>query len=285
MKQALFAFLLGSLVSTVSAADYISIVGSPVVGRVLAAGGEDLKKAVDVEFKANMEVNSARAIGAMADGLVDLAITPRRMMPEEQAARADKEFTETVVGYQSLVIIVSDDLWRTGVRALTKEQLRSLYEGDIKNWRDVGGPNLPVQYLNRSSAYGVWDAFMIFLYGDVRKSPLSKADVVDNAEELKTMVQFKSGSFSVLEFAFYEDGHGLHALGLKQPDGSVVEPTVTNVANGTYPIIRPLVFSTNRKPTGKVRELLEYLMSDVGQAIVKRSGNVTAAEVEAAKGK
>jgi phosphate transport system substrate-binding protein len=282
---ALFTSLTSALLSPAFSAEYISIRGTPPVGRILDVGGAQLKAKLDVDFKANTDGSSLEAIYYMANGAVDLAMTPRHMTPQEQASKPDKQFFERVVGYQALVIIVSDELWRAGIHALTKEQFRSLYEGDIKNWRDVGGPNKEVTYYNRSSTYGVWDQFMIFLYGDVRKAPLSRAEAIDSPDELKTGVQFSTGSFSVLEFPFYKEGEGLHALGIKLPDGSVVEPTLANLANGRYEMMRPLVFSTNRQPTGKVRELLEYLMSPDGQALVKKSGNVPAVELDAEKDK
>jgi phosphate transport system substrate-binding protein len=272
------ASLTGIFAATAAAPDYISIRGTTVVGRILDAGGAELKSELDVEFKAFTDTSSAEAIGYMAVGAVDLAMTPRHMTAQEQAMRPDKEFNETVVGYQSIVIIISDELWEAGVKALTREQLRSLYEGDIKNWREVGGPNRTVTYINRTTAYGVWD-------GDVRKAPLSKVDAIDRSEELKTAVQFNTSAFSVLECSYFKEGQGLHALGIKKADGTVIEPTLANVVNGSYEMVRPLVFTTNRKPTGKVRDLLEYLTSDKGQALVKRAGNIPATEFDAEKAK
>ncbi len=284
-RLALFAGLLCGLLSAGFGADYVSIRGTRVVARVLEVASDEIKSDLDIDFTPHTTGTSAEAIYYMANGGVDIAITPRRMTAQEQAAKPDKHFTETVVGVQSLAIIVSDELWKGGVQALTKEQLRAIYEGDIKNWNEVGGPNRAITFFNRSSTNGVWDLYMLYLYGDVRKGPLSNSEKIDGPEELKGSVQFTRGSYSVLEFAYYKEGEGLHALGLKQPDGTVIDATLANIANGTYEMQRPLVFSVNRQPIGKVRDLLEYLMAPKGQAFVRKAGDIAQVDIDAEKKK
>jgi ABC-type phosphate transport system substrate-binding protein len=131
----------------------------------------------------------------------------------------------------------------------------------------------------------VWDLYVTYLYGEVRRARLSKSEVIDNPDEAKTAVQFSTSSFSLLEFGAYTEGKGIRALGLKQADGTVVEPTLANIANGRYEIARPLVLITGRQPTGKLRDMLEFMSSAKGQAVVRKTWNVAAADLEAEKKK
>lgn len=283
MKLRLPLALLLVLSPIADAAHYVSVRGSAVVARVMEEAAADLLRDHDLEFRAATDGSSSEAIYQLANGVVELAISVRMMTAEERAAFPSKRFVETVIGQQALAIVVSSDVWRGGVKALTKEQLRAIYERDIRNWKDVGGPDMPISYFNRESTHGVWDLYMQFLYGDVRKAPLSKAEVIDNPDETKTTVQFKEGALSLLEFGAYKDGQGFHALGIKQPDGSVVEPTMANIANGRYSVARPLVIITGKQPTGKLRDMVEFMKSERGQDAVKKTGNVPAMELDAAK--
>jgi phosphate transport system substrate-binding protein len=47
-----------------------------------------------------------------------------------------------------------------------------------------------------------------------------------------------------------------------------IEPTVANVKNGTYPIVRPLNMLTNGEPGELAQAFLDYILSPDGQAIV-----------------
>ncbi len=283
MKLRLSLAWLLALSPIAEAAHYVSVRGSAVVARVMDAASTDLLRDHDIEFRAATDGSSADAIYQLANNVVELAISVRMISAEERSAYPAKRFIETVIGHQALVVIVSGDVWKGGVKALTKEQLRAIYEREIRNWKEVGGPDLPITYYNRESTHGVWDLYMMFLYGDVRKAPLSKSEVIDNPEETKTTIQFKEGAFSVLEFGAYKEGSGVHAISVKQPDGSVVAPTLQNIANGRYGVVRPLVIITGKQPTGKLREMVDFMKSEQGQAAVKKTWNVSATELEAAK--
>jgi phosphate transport system substrate-binding protein len=266
-------------------AEYVSVRGSAVVARVMEAAAPELAQHHNIEFRAVTDASSSEAISQVANGVIDLAIAARMIKPEEKASRPDKRFVETVIGKQAVAVIVSDDLWRNGVQTLTKTQLRDIYERRILNWKEVGGPNRAITFFNRESTYGVWDLYMTFLYEDVRRAGLSKSEVIDNPEEAKTAVEFSTSSFSLLELGAYTEGKGIHALGIKQPDGTVVEPTLANIANDRYEIARPLVLITSKQPTGKLREMVEFMISPKGQAAVRKCGNIPATDLVAAKKK
>jgi phosphate transport system substrate-binding protein len=47
-----------------------------------------------------------------------------------------------------------------------------------------------------------------------------------------------------------------------------VAGTEANVKNGTYKIVRPLLFVTKGELTGLVKEFIDFCLSDAGQTIV-----------------
>lgn len=262
------------------AQDTISVRGSSVVAVPLTLMAEGIKEEVGIEFKVVTEGGSSDAIFRMAGGYIDVALSTRYMNAGEKAEHPEKTFKETLIGRQVLAVVVSDTVWRSGIRALTKEQLRGIYEHEIKNWKELGGEDRDLTYFNREVGRGAWDLFMIFLYGDARKAPLSKADMLLDSKDVLTTVEFNNGAVSVMDFADVK-GEGIHALGIKLADGSVVEPTIENIASGRYELSRPLLAITGRQATGKFGKFLGFLLSEKGQAAVKQAGCVTSAELKA----
>ena len=255
------------------AQDLISVRGSAVAARALAVAAPILEKEYDIRLNFVAEPTGLDLVDKLGRDVFDVALVTRKLTGQEAALRPEKKFTEMQFGRQAVLIIVPDQVWQSGVRSLTKDQLRAIYEEEIKNWKSVGGEDRAITYFNRESGRGIWDLFMIFLYGDVRKAPLSKAEVLNDGNDVRTAVEFNGGSLSLLEYGEMQ-GERVHALGIKQPDGTVVEPTPENFANGKYELSRPLYFVTGKQPTGKTRDFLEFMLSKKGQECVQKSGHV-----------
>jgi phosphate transport system substrate-binding protein len=264
------------------AQDLISVRGSTVVARALAVAAPTLEKDYNIKINFVAEINGLEIADKLGRDVFDVALYTRRMTAQETALRPEKKFFETLVGKQSVLIVVPDQVWRSGVRALTKEQLRMIYEREVKNWKQLGGEDREIVYFNREVGRGIWDLFMIFLYGDVRRAPLSKAEVLTNADDVRTAVEFNGGSISLLEYGDLQ-GDRLHPLGIKLDDGSTVDPTPSNIASGRYELSRPLYFVTAKQPTGKVREVIEFMRSQPGQDCVRKAGHVPLSDLEKKK--
>ena len=71
----------------------------------------------------------------------------------------------------------------------------------------------------------------------------------------------------------------MFALSLKL-DGREVGPTHGNIASGAYPMSRPLFLLANGAPTGDALTMVELLLGARGQALVKKHGYLTLAELK-----
>ena len=274
----LCVFALGNIL----AEDTITVRGSSVVAKSLTLASGAIKEDLGIDFKVVTEGGSSDAIFRMAAGFVDVAISTRFMTAGEKAEHPEKTFKEILIGRQALGIVVSDTVWRSGIHALSKEQLRAIYENNFTNWKQLGGEERDLAFFNREVGQGVWDLFMIFLYGDARKAPLSKAEVLTDSGDVRTTVEFNNGAISIIDLTEVK-GEGIHALGIKLADGTVMEPTFQNIESGRYELSRPLLAITGQQTTGKLRKFLDYLIGEKGQAFVKKAGGVTLAELKAAK--
>lgn len=261
------------------AEELISIRGAQAAAEPVNAAAAQIKKDTGLEFRIVTEGGSGGAVSALGEDVVDVALLSRKLSVREHADWPNRKFHEARIGQQALVIVVPEQLWNGGVHALTKEQFRNIYEGRVKNWKAVGGPDRKIVFYNRDVRSSAWELLMFFLYEDTRKAPSSEAEVLAEPSDVTTAVQYNGGSISVLEYNAKRPAV-LRALGIRLDDGTVVEPTAANVASGKYELARPLVIATARKPAGKVRTFVEFMLGAEGQAFVKMTGHLSNAELE-----
>ena len=261
------------------AEELISIRGAQVAAEPVNAAAAQIKKDTGLEFRIVTEGGSGGAVSALGEDVVDVALLSRKVSVREHADWPSRKFHEARIGQQALVIVVPEPVWNGGVHALTKEQFRNIYEGRVKNWKAVGGPDRKVVFYNRDLRSSAWELLMFFLYEDTRKAPPSEAEVLAEPSDVTTAVEYNGGSISVLEYNAKRPA-AVRALGIRLPDDSVVEPTAANVASGKYELARPLVIATARKPAGKVRRFVEFMLGPEGQAFVKMTGHLSNAELD-----
>ena len=267
-----------TLVAFTRADELISIRGAQVAAEPVNAAAARIKKGMGLEFHIVTDGGSGGAVAGIGEDVVDVALLSRKILPGEHANWPDRKFHEAQFGRQALLVVVPDQVWNSGVHALAKEQLRDIYEGRVKNWKTLGGQDRKIVFYNRDVRGSVWELFMVFLYDDTRKAPPSEAEVLVEPSDVTTAVEYNGGSISVLEYNAQRPA-AVHALGIRLDDGTVAEPTPANIASGRYELARPLVIATSRKPAGKVRRFVEFMLGDEGQAFVKKTGHVTNAEL------
>jgi phosphate transport system substrate-binding protein len=275
------AMLIGSLPGA-GGQEWVAVRGVPVAAEAVNLAAGQIKKDTGLEFVVATEGGNGAAIDAIGEDLVDLALLNRAISPRERAAHPEKSFFEAQFGMQALLIVVPEQVWKSGVRSVTKEQLRGIYEGSVTNWKALGGDDRKIVFFNRNVARHQWELLATFLYEDIRKAPLSTAETLEQPGDVTTTVEFNGGSISFLEYNAPRNER-IHALGIKLPDGTVVEPTAANIAAGRYELARPLIMATARKPAGKVRRLVDFMLGPTAQEFVKRTGHIPNSELAAGK--
>jgi phosphate transport system substrate-binding protein len=262
------AFSTGFIICTLCAKadEPVRLQGVAALTRVMKAAAPQLRE-LDVEIKVEEECTNARAVAALGNGEIDLALLGRTLTAEERASYPDKFFEELRVGDQTIVLLASRAIWESGVRALQREQIMEIYEGRVPSWKRFGGEDRSPKFFEPAHGYGVWEIFVTWLYGDARKAPAVPWDVVADGAEAQTAVQFHTGAVSVAA-ARWADRREAFPLAIVDATGAAIEPTPENVTAGKYPLTRPAFVVIGNKPTGSRRKVLEFLRSEKGQALM-----------------
>jgi len=178
----------------------------------------------------------------------------------------NKKPTEYKVALDGLSVYVNED---NTVKELTLDQLKGIFTAKITNWKEVGGPDLPITIYSRENSSGTYE----FFKGNVLKNEdfASSAQTMPGTAALVQAVGKDKGAIGYGGAAY---GKGVKHLNVKKDDASpAVEPTEENVENQSYPIWRYLyVYVNPALDKDDVAAYLNWIRSDDGQKIVKDQG-------------
>lgn len=250
----------------------IQIKGSDTMVNLGQAWAEAFNK---IHPDANIAVTgggSGTGISALINGTCDIAETSRAMEPKEIKAAEAKgvEPVEEKVALDGIAVVVSV---KNPVKNLTMDQLRSIFMGDITNWKELGGKNMQIVLLSREVNSGTHLFF---------KEHVLRRGVTKGPEEFSPMALLMPSSQAIAdEIANNENAIGYYGMGYISPKQKVIavakdanspyiEPKITSIKDNSYPISRPLFMCTNGKPQGAVKDFIDFVYSKDGQEIVKK---------------
>lgn len=223
---------------------------------------------------------SGTGIAALINGTVDIANSSRQIKDSElEQARANgQDPIEHIVGYDALAIFIHKD---NPMDEITLDQLAEIYgeNGMFESWPQLGVevPGCRDQEIIRVSRQNNSGTFAYF-----REAVLNEGDFklgsrdMHGSKDVVDLVHSTACAIGYSGLAYASDEVKMPCIN----DGtSCIPPSVEAAIDGSYPIARPLFMYTNGQPTGAVKEYLDWVMSDVGQCIIKEKGYAPATTV------
>lgn len=205
---------------------------------------------------------SGAGIEAVTNGTVDIGNSSRGLKDEEKA----NGIAENIVAIDGIAVIV--DTANT-VADLTKDQLVSIYKGEVNNWKDLGGEDQVIVVVGREAGSGTRGAFEEILGIE---DECKYANELDNTGAVVAKVASTKGAIGYVSLDVLDDS--VKALAL---DG--VEATPDNIKAGTYFLSRPFVMATKggiSEQNELVQALFDYIYSDEGSQLIESVGLLTA---------
>ncbi|MBN1520991.1 MAG: PstS family phosphate ABC transporter substrate-binding protein [Candidatus Aureabacteria bacterium] len=263
----LIAFLcVLAFVSPALASDKIVIDGSTTVGPIAKAFAEYyMSQNPDVNVTVS-ESGSGNGAKSLINSACDIADMSRFMKDKEFAAAVENGVLPVahVVAMDGLPILVHPS---NPVDELTVEQVRNIYLGKIKNWKELGGPDMKIIMISRDTNSGTYETFETKV---MEKEKIAEgAEYVGSNGAVRQRVQSTPAAIGYAGLGFVDDT--VKALRI---DG--IEPTPLTVASGKYPISRPLFMFTNNYPKlgSHLHAFISLYLSPKGQEIIETIGFV-----------
>jgi phosphate transport system substrate-binding protein len=218
--------------------------------------------------------HSGTGCKAVRDGLVDIGNSSGPITAELGISEAerDENYVDHVVGRDGQPVFVSQNVYDEGVTQLTGEQIRGIYQGEINNWSEVGGPDQEIFVIGRAEGSGTDTSFRLNMLGDAEASMEVDTRKGQN-QQVKTVMQQNDGAIGYMALAF--QGEGIQPVAIDF-DGTVYKPdkdAENTIFDSSYPLNRDLHMYTritDDTPDGTdMREaaFLNMFLTDFGQQV------------------
>lgn len=247
---------------------------STLSGKVTTGGSTSVEKVVGAFIEAFMAENSGvdvtydptgsgAGITGASEGTLDIGLSSRALKDEEAAGG----LTATTFALDGIAIIVNNE---NTVEDLTLEQIKGLATGEITNWSEVGGPDMPVVLVGREAGSGTRDGF---------------ESIVNVKDACKYDQELTSTGAVIAGVAANPNAFGYASL--SAVDDTVKAVTVEGVAaseatvqDGSYKIQRPFVFVTKdgAQLSAAAQAFLEFAASDAASELIVKAGAVPVAK-------
>jgi len=200
--------------------------------------------------------NTRGAYKDIVDGKADIIICAQPSDEQLQYAKDNGVELELVpIGSDAFVFIVNDN---NPVNNITIEQIRGIYSGEIRNWKELGGKDMPIAAMRRNKNSGSQTALEKIM-GDTPIKP-----------DYTTLF----GSPIGFSFRYYVTGM-LGEGGVKILTINGVAPTPETIADGSYPVAGNIYAIYRKGETNEnVQKAIDFMLSPEGQKIVEQSGYI-----------
>ena len=199
---------------------------------------------------------STAGIEAATTGAANIGMSSRYLIDSENRLHA------VMIAKDAIAVIVNP---KNPIGDLFLGQIRNIFSGKIKNWKEVGGALHPIVLVTREEGSGTRESFQKFV--------MEKADI-----SLEALVQDSNGAVRQV-VSSDPSAIGYISLGLVNEEVkairiSGVEPTVANIDNGQYKLVRPFLFVFQDQPRGEAKAFLDFVLSPPAQKLLSKEGLV-----------
>lgn len=230
----------------------IDIVGSTSVQPVAERLAEEYVK-THPEVKINVQGGgSSLGIKTSNDGIADIGMSSRQLHASEKEGLREYE-----IGQDGIVLATS---LKNNITSLTKTQLKDIYSGEIKNWKEVGGKDQPINVIIREAGSGTLNAFEDIVMGDAEIR--EDAIVQSSTEAVKQSVKQDENAIGFVSFAHMSSDVNT----LKIND---VSPSVESIADGSYELQRPFIFIVHGEATGDLKDFIDWTNGSSARKILE----------------
>lgn len=263
---------------TVLAVTFISFAFVPGPKKITVKGSDTMvilaQKWAEVYMKSHPEViiqvtggGSGTGISALINGATDIANASRPMKRseiEKLKERYNSVGVEIPCAKDGITIFLHES---NKVNELSLQQLSDIYQGKIKNWKEVGGEDATIRLYGRENSSGTYVFF---------KDEVVKGDYAPSTQTLP-------GTAAVVN-AVKNDKDGIgyggaayaagvkHANVKKDASSPAMEPNAENIRTGAYPIARYLFMYMANRPTAETKAYIDWILSAEGQKLVTDVG-------------
>jgi phosphate transport system substrate-binding protein len=211
---------------------------------------------------------SGTGIAALINGTTDIAESSRPMKSAETSSaesRGGGKVKELPVALDALSIYVNAS---NPIEEISLPQARKVFTGQVTNWKDLGGPDAPINLYSRENNSGTYVFF--------KEHVLQNDDFDPTAQTLPgtaAVVNAVAKDANGIGYGGIAYASGIKHLKVKKDDlAPAVEGTLENAQSGRYGLARELYFYYFPGKNAAADAFAAWTVSPDGQVVVKDVG-------------
>lgn len=242
----------------------LSYVGSSTIGKtVFPVLAKEFSQKFGHSFSRIENPGSGQGVEALLKDKTDFAGISRPV--EEKERSLNLRFF--IIGYDAIGVVAHKD---NPVTNLSMEQVKSIFSGKITNWSEVGGKDAPievvVEILGAKRATQIVFTEIVFdtktLIGTYSKNAIEVDAPLDEVAYVKN----HPNAITAVSMVFSKNNPDVKSFAINN-----VEAIEKNIADGSYPISRPLILLTKETVSEPQQRFLEYIYSKEAQEIINKT--------------
>jgi phosphate transport system substrate-binding protein len=196
--------------------------------------------------------SSSAAVHRLMNGFADIASSAERLHLGHQ------EYGYVEIPFCKAPLVVISNV-KTPVRNISSDQLRAIFNGNITNWKEVGGPDQTIVVVvpeMNTAAYKNFGQLALKRF-DVKYDFMAyrSTDVVQLIHRIPWSISFISQGADTVDVA----------IRILQIDGK-------SPGDPNYPYHQIFSFVTKGHPVGAAKKLVDFAFSEKGQSIMLKNG-------------
>lgn len=207
-----------------------------------------------------------------------IAAEPAEVIWQEKAEQ-NFDWNMEPFAVDALVFVVNAD---NPVDCLTTEQVQKIYIGEITNWSEVGGDDLPIVPFQRNAEAGSQTAMLKLVMKDLPMMDAPADYVRGEMGDLIEAVAAYDGTPAAIGYTVYYYANDMKmADGLKILSIDGVEPCADTIRSGAYPFLNNyyVLTAAGLPEDAPAKILYDWILSEAGQKLVAHEGYVSVLDV------
>lgn len=266
----------------------------PTSGKIVVAGSESVWRVMDDEAREFMAMYGKATVRAVGMGSVDglktlfetpiaketlLAVSARPLTDVELAAAKKQGFDpkEYKIARDGIAIIVNS---ANPVSELTLDQVRDIFSGRTRNWRELKGKDLPIKVIFGQPNSATYQQMRDSVLKGAGLAPgtqnyQSVFDIIKAVASDKAAIGYCGSTYLYRDWLVKppDSEPGIKALALARSAGSdALPPDQGTIYDGSYVLGRDIYLIARREPKGIVSGFITFVMSAKGQQIAVADG-------------
>jgi phosphate transport system substrate-binding protein len=201
--------------------------------------------------------SAGKGFSDLCEGNADLAMASRVISQEEQKKAEGKglKLENTLVGYSGMAVMTSP---KNPISELTLEQLRLIFTGEYSNWKQVGGPDVPIRAFTRRIPESGGAVF--FMKEVLHNQPYGPSTVMADSWGAIAKVCATANDLPIGIGPVAGAKQGIKVLAVKKDENSPsVMPTADSLKDRSYPIINSIrLYWDSQSRDDRIKKFVDY---------------------------